>query len=85
MTARDAARQLQLELVERPVVSVEELRVSLRTLKPGETDAIITVSDAILVSRQELLIEAATAKRLPTMLSDPASATGGALAGYGEN
>jgi putative ABC transport system substrate-binding protein len=83
--ARDAARQLQLELVERPVVSVEELRVSLRTLKPGEADAIITVSDAMVVSRQELLIEAATAKRLPAMLTDPASATGGALAGYGEN
>ena len=83
--ARDAARQLQLELVERPVASVEELRVSLRTLKPGEADAIITVSDAMVVSRQELLIEAAMAKRLPTMLTDPASATGGALAGYGEN
>ncbi len=83
--ARDAARQLALELVERPVVSVEELRAGLRALKPGEADAFIIVSDAMVVSRQDLLIEAAMAKRLPTMLTDRASATGGALAGYGEN
>ncbi len=83
--ARDAARHLEMELVERPVASVEELRAGLRALRPGEADALIMVSDAMVVSRQDLLIEAAMAKRLPTMLTDRASATGGALAGYGEN
>jgi putative ABC transport system substrate-binding protein len=37
----------------------------------------------MVVSRQDLLIEAATAKRLPTMLTDRASVSG-ALAGMGE-
>ena len=32
--ARDAARQLNLELVERPVTSVEDLRTTLRALRP---------------------------------------------------
>jgi putative ABC transport system substrate-binding protein len=83
--ARDAARQLKMGLVERPIASVEELRAGLRALRPGEADALIIVSDAMVVSRQDLLIEAAMAKRLPTMLTDRASASGGALAGYGEN
>jgi putative ABC transport system substrate-binding protein len=83
--ARDAARRLEMELVERPVASVEELRAGLRALRPGAADALIIVSDAMVVSRQDLLIEVAMAKKLPTMLTDRASATGGALAGYGEN
>jgi putative ABC transport system substrate-binding protein len=81
--ARDAARQLDLKLIERPVTSVEELRAGLRALRPGEADALTIVSDAMVVSRQDLLIEAATAKRLPTMLTDRASVSG-ALAGMGE-
>jgi putative ABC transport system substrate-binding protein len=83
--ARDAARRLRLTLVERPVTSVDELRAGLRALRPGEADALTIVSDAMVVSRQDLLIEAAMAKGLPTMLTDRASATGGALAGSGEN
>jgi putative tryptophan/tyrosine transport system substrate-binding protein len=38
-SARDAARQLKVELVERRVASVEELRMGLRALRPGESDA----------------------------------------------
>ena len=41
--ARDAARQLKLELIERPVASVEELRAGLRALRPGEADAFFYV------------------------------------------
>jgi len=35
--ARDAARQLKRELVERPVASVEELRAGLRALRPHQS------------------------------------------------
>jgi putative ABC transport system substrate-binding protein len=34
--ARDAARRLKVELIERPVASVEELRAGLRALRPGD-------------------------------------------------
>ena len=81
--ARDAARQLKVELVERPVASVEELRAGLRALRPGEADALFYVSDAMVTSQVELIIDTARAKRLPTMFTDKASAAKGALASYG--
>ena len=82
--ARDAARQLKLELVERPVVSVEELRVRPRALRPGEADALLYVADALVGSQAELIIETSRAKRLPTMLQEGGSVAKGALAAYGE-
>jgi putative ABC transport system substrate-binding protein len=83
--ARDAARQLKVELVERPVASVEELRAGLRALRPGEADAFFFVSDAMVNSQEELIIDTARAKRLPTMLPYQGSVAKGALASYGES
>ena len=82
--ARDAARQLKLELVERPVASVEELRAGLRALRPGEADAFFHMPDAMVASQAELIIESARAKRLPTMFQERGSVAKGALAAYGE-
>jgi putative ABC transport system substrate-binding protein len=83
--ARDAARQLNLELVERPVASVGDLRAGLRALRPGEAEALFLVSDAMVSSQTELLVEMARTKRLPTMVQDGASVGSGALAAYGES
>jgi putative ABC transport system substrate-binding protein len=83
--ARDAARQLKLELVERPVTSVEELRAGLRRLRPGEADAFFWVPDAMVLSQAELIIESARAKKLPTMFQERGSVVKGALAAYGES
>jgi putative ABC transport system substrate-binding protein len=83
--ARDAARQLKVELVERPVASVEELRAGLRALRPGEADALVFGSDAMVNSQAELIIDTARAKRLPTMLPYQESGAKGALASYGES
>ena len=83
--AREAARRLKMELVERPVASVEELRAALRALRPGEVDAIAYVGDAMVTSQSELLFETARVKRLPTVFSDKESVDKGALASYGES
>jgi len=83
--ARDAARQLKLELIERPVVSVDELRAGLRALRPGEADALLYVADAMVASPVDLIIESARAKRLPTMVQERGSVAKGALAAYGES
>jgi putative ABC transport system substrate-binding protein len=83
--ARDAARQLKLELVERHVTSVEELRAGLRALRPGEADALLYVADAMVASQMELIIESARAKKLPTMVQERGSVERGALAAYGES
>ena len=48
MFARDAAQQLRVTLVERPVASVADLHTALRTLRPGEVDAIGYVADAMV-------------------------------------
>jgi putative ABC transport system substrate-binding protein len=83
--ARDAARQLRLELVERPVASVEELRAALRALRPGEADAYYYVADAMISSQAALIIEAARAKKLATMFNQREIVAEGALASYGES
>lgn len=79
---RDTARQLGLELVERPIDSVAALRTSLEGLRPGEADAIAYV-DSLVVSQTAMVIRVATAKRLPLMAPDRASVPQGALASYG--
>ena len=81
--ARDAARQLRVELVERRVASVEGLRVGLRELRPREVDAFLYVSDSMVGSQAALIIETAREKRLPTIFQDPANVDQGALASYG--
>jgi putative ABC transport system substrate-binding protein len=81
--ARDAARQLKLELVERHVASVEELRAGLRALQPGEVEAIGYVSEAMVTSHAELIIETARAKRLATMFQAREIVAKGGLVSYG--
>lgn len=82
--ARNAARQLKLEFIGRPVSSVEELRKGLQALRPGEADAFLHVPDGMVTSQTELIIENATAKKLPTMFQERGSVAKGALAAYGE-
>jgi ABC-type uncharacterized transport system substrate-binding protein len=81
--ARDAGRQLNVELVERPVASVEALRVGLHALRPGEADAFFYVADSMVASQAEMVINTARAKRLPTMFPTEESTAKGALASYG--
>jgi putative tryptophan/tyrosine transport system substrate-binding protein len=83
--ARDATRRLKVVLMERLVASVEELREALRVLRPGEADAYIYVSDSMVGSQAELIIETARAKRLPTMFSYKTNVVMGALASVGDS
>ncbi|HEY7205547.1 MAG TPA: ABC transporter substrate-binding protein [Methylomirabilota bacterium] len=82
---REVARELKVELLERPVASFDELRASLRALKPGVADAYLQAGDATIVSQTDLILETARAKRLPTMFSDETSVVRGGLASYGMN
>jgi putative ABC transport system substrate-binding protein len=61
---RDAARQLGMELVERHVRSVDELREGLRTLKAGDGDALILPLDAMVIAHGQLVINLKTATTL---------------------
>lgn len=82
-SAREAARQLKVELVERHVASVVELQQALKALQPQEEDAYFNIPDAMVASQAQFIIEAARAKKLPTMFQDRSLAEHGALASYG--
>jgi ABC transporter substrate binding protein len=65
--------------------SVEELRATLRALRAADTDAFFEISDAMVTSQTDVVIEAVNAKRLPSMFNHKAAVIKGALASYGES
>lgn len=81
--ARDAAAGLGMILIERHVESVEALQRGVQALKPGEVDAYFFTSDAMVASQAQFIIDAARAKRLPTMFHEQSTVTEGGLASYG--
>jgi putative tryptophan/tyrosine transport system substrate-binding protein len=80
--AREAAQKLNLELVERHVNSVSQLQKALEAFKGDEADAVIAISDAMVDSQIQYIIDMANALKLPTMLYDPAAVAKGGLATY---
>jgi putative tryptophan/tyrosine transport system substrate-binding protein len=82
-SAREVAQQLHIELVERQVASVEELRLGVTTLKAQEADAYFYINDAMVTSQAQFIVDTARAKKIPTMFAVPSLAAVGALAGYG--
>ena len=82
-TAREAAQQLRIELIERHVASVEELRRGLNAFKAHEADAYFYTNDAMVSTQAQFIIDTARARKLPTMFHEPSYVNQGALIGYG--
>jgi putative ABC transport system substrate-binding protein len=70
------------ELVERHFASVEELQASVRAIKAGEVDAFFQLSDSMVNSQTQLIIDTARVSKLPTMFLDEPSVIKGGLASY---
>lgn len=83
--ARQAGKQFGVQVVERHVTSVEELRQTLGALKAKEADAYFYTSDAMVTSQAQLVVSTATSKKLPTMFSEQNLVAMGGLASYGQN
>jgi putative ABC transport system substrate-binding protein len=83
--ARQAGKQFGVQVVERHVISVEELRQALGALKAKEADAYFYTSDAMVTSQAQLVVSTATSKKLPTMFSEQNLVAMGGLASYGQN
>jgi putative ABC transport system substrate-binding protein len=83
--SRTAAKQLRIQLIDRQAVSVNELRQQLETLQPKQADAYFYISDAMVNSHADLVIEKARLKKLPTMFSEQSVVAMGGLASYGQN
>jgi putative tryptophan/tyrosine transport system substrate-binding protein len=81
-SAREAARLLGVELVERHVNSVEEFQAGVRALRAGEMDAYFAVSDPMSSNQAQLIIDTARVKRLPTIFNFPSEVIKGGLATY---
>jgi putative ABC transport system substrate-binding protein len=84
-SAREAAPRLKIEVIERHVGSVEELRRGFIALKAGDADAYFHSNDALATSQARFIIDAARAKKLPTIFAEQSLAAQGALVGYGVN
>jgi putative ABC transport system substrate-binding protein len=76
---RVAAGQLRVELVERQVGSIEELRLGLQGLKPGEVQAYFHTPGYTVTRQALLIIDAAKAKKLPTMFHESSLVAKGPL------
>src|SRR5262249_46385935 len=83
--AREAARHFRVQLIERHVTSVEELRQALQALKAKEVDAYFYTTDGMVTSQAQLVIDMAMSKKLPTMFSEQSLVVMGGLASYGQN
>jgi ABC-type uncharacterized transport system substrate-binding protein len=83
--AREAARHFGVQLVERQATSVEELRQRVGALKAKEADAYFYISDAMVTTQAQLVIDMAMSKKLPTMFAEQNLVAMGGLASYGQN
>jgi putative ABC transport system substrate-binding protein len=80
---RAAAQRLNIEVVEQPVASVEELRERFKALGPEDADAYFYTPDAMTTTQIQFIVDTANSKKLPTMMGQPSLVVQGALAGYG--
>jgi putative ABC transport system substrate-binding protein len=81
--ARDEIARLSgVEFVERHFASVEELQAQVRAIKPRDVDAFFQLSDSMVNSQVELIIDTAKDRRLPSMFLDQSSVLKGGLASY---
>jgi putative ABC transport system substrate-binding protein len=79
---REVARPLGVELFERHFASVEELQARIRALSAKEMDAFFEVSDAQVALQNQLIIDTARVKQLPTIFTNQSSVIKGGLASY---
>ncbi len=82
---RQTGQQFGVQVDERQAASVEELRERIGALKAKEAHAFFYISDAMVNSQAQLVIDMATSKKLPTMFSEQSLVAMGGLASYGQN
>jgi putative ABC transport system substrate-binding protein len=81
--ALEAAHKLGVDVAAYQVTSPEEIRDRLRALAAADAEAFFFVADALATAHAALILEAALALRLPTMVQELGGVRRGALAGYG--
>jgi putative tryptophan/tyrosine transport system substrate-binding protein len=82
---RKGAAKLQLEVVEHPVKTSDELQNSLDYLQARDGDAIFLIPDALIESNASIIFDGAKKLKLTTMCDQENWVTKGCLAAYGPN
>jgi ABC-type uncharacterized transport system substrate-binding protein len=82
LAREEVARLRGIEFIERHFASVEELQAGIRAVRADEVDAFFQLSDSMVISQAQLIIDTARIKRLPTMFLDQNSVIKGGLASY---
>jgi putative tryptophan/tyrosine transport system substrate-binding protein len=80
---RAAAQDLGIEVLTKEAASPQALREVVTGLRAGDAEALFLISDATVLSEDKLIIEHATALKMPVMAYELGSVSEGALAGYG--
>ena len=83
--AREEAKRLGIKMIERHVRSVDDVKAEVQKLKAGDADAFLFTPDPMVGSQATLIIEAAHARKLPTMFQEQSLVSKGGLAAYGQN
>ncbi len=83
--AEEAASALRLEVAERGVKSVDELKNSVRQLQTKVGDAIFHMPDDLVESQARFILDEAKKQRLVTMFNEEIWAAEGSLATFGPN
>ena len=81
---REAARQLGLALIEKPVRGEEEARATIAGIRKGDADGIFSVR-SLSSNIPGFILESATRGVLPTMFTVPFFVEKGGLASYAAN
>jgi putative ABC transport system substrate-binding protein len=84
-TASETARSLGVEILALEVRSPEEIRERVQQLQAHNADAYFFVSDAMVHSQGELIVEKTAALRMAAVAYEPDLVAKGALAAYGVN
>jgi len=82
---RKAAAKLQLEVVEHPVKTGDEIQNSPDKLQARDSDAIFLIADDLVESNANMLFDGAKKLKLTTMCDQETWVTRGCLASYGPN
>lgn len=82
---REEAKRIGVNLTERQVETVDQLKKALAALKSGEFDAYLYIADPMIAAQAQLVVDGARAKKLPTMFHDQIVVANGALASYGQS
>lgn len=80
---KETAPKIGVEIVAKPVESVDEIKQYLDKLEPGEVDALMDPADSMVTSAIDSLVAASLRLKIPLMMLSETEAKKGSFATYG--